>query len=176
LSDQLILVDRNDNIVGHEEKDKCHIIPALLHRAFSIFIINAEGHMLIHKRSALKKTWPGFWTNACCSHPRKDETLEMATKRRLREELGITADLKPLFTFQYEAPFDEEYGENEVDHVFIGMHDGPITADPAEIEAWRFMNIHDLAADVKARPEKYTPWFALALPRVLDTLDREFEI
>ena len=118
VTDFLILVDENDNEVGYEEKELCHLLPTKRHRAFSIFIFNSAGKILIHKRSALKKTWPGFWTNACCSHPRKGESLEEATARRLQEELGFQTQLIHLFTFLYHADYDGTYGENEIDHVF----------------------------------------------------------
>ncbi len=119
--DLLVLVDSEDNIMGYDEKENCHFIPTRLHRAFSIFIINSKGEMLVHKRSRLKNTWPGYWTNACCSHPRKGETLNDATQRRLREELGFACPLKYIFKFQYKSDYDRKYGENEIDNVFIGF-------------------------------------------------------
>jgi isopentenyl-diphosphate delta-isomerase len=166
--DTLILVDTEDRERGFEEKEICHLIPTKLHRAFSIFIINEKGEMLIHKRAGGKKTWPGFWTNACCSHPRKGETLVTATKRRLKEELAVFCPVTHLFSFRYSAEFDATYGENEIDHVFLGTYNGVVKPDPKEIEEWKFVNLEELAIDVEARGEGYTPWFKKALPKVME--------
>lgn len=169
--DELIIVDENDIEIGYGEKDECHLIPAKLHRAFSIFIFNSKGEMLIHKRSGSKKTWPGYWTNACCSHPRKGESLEEATARRLREELGFTCPLDRLFSFYYKADYDPTYGEHEVDHVFKGTYDGDVTPDGNEIEEFTFIPISALREDVQRAPQKYTPWFKQALPAVLEYIN-----
>jgi len=166
--DRLIIVDENDKEIGYGEKDECHLIPAKLHRAFSIFIFNSKGEMLIHKRSGSKKTWPGYWTNACCSHPRKGESLEEATTRRLREELGFTCPLKFLFSFYYKADYDSTYGEHEIDHVFMGTYDGDVTPDRNEVEELMFVPTYVLREDVQRAPQKYTPWFKQALPAVLE--------
>ena len=123
--------------------------------------------MLIHRRSRAKKTWPGFWTNACCSHPRKGESLDSAIQRRMVEELGFSCPVSHLFAFHYEALYDERYGENEVDHVFVGTYDGPVYPDHSEIEEWTFVPFDALGADMAAEPKKYTPWFKEALPGVL---------
>ncbi len=166
--DRLIIVDENDKEIGYGEKDECHLIPAKLHRAFSIFIFNSKGEMLIHKRSGSKKTWPGYWTNACCSHPRKGESLEEATTRRPREELGFTCPLESLFSFYYKADYDSTYGEHEIDHVFMGIYDGDVTPDGNEIEELAFVPVDALIEDVQRSPQKYTPWFRQALPTVLE--------
>jgi isopentenyl-diphosphate Delta-isomerase len=176
VADLLLRVDENDTVIGYEEKERCHLAPTVLHRAFSIFILNSEGKMLIHKRSSLKQTWPGFWTNACCSHPRKGEVLEEALIRRLREELGFEIRSAHLFTFRYKADYDERYGENEIDHVFLGVYDGEVNPDPDEIEEWRFIDLKILRDDVLMNGGKYTPWFKIALPMVLEyiaALDKE---
>jgi isopentenyl-diphosphate delta-isomerase len=174
VTDILVLVDGNDGIVGYEKKERCHLVPTKLHRAFSIFIFNSKGEMLIHRRGPLKKTWPGYWTNACCSHPRKGETLETATMRRLREELGFETPLTHLFSFRYEADYDGQYGENEIDHVFLGIYDGKINQDRDEIEDWRFIDIKGLMEDINVNPETYTPWFKEAMPDVLTCLSDLF--
>lgn len=165
--DMLILVDEADNELGYEEKSSAHAWPAKRHRAFSVFIFNGRGEMLIHRRAADKKTWPGFWTNTCCSHPRKGEATADAAARRLKEELGFTCPLKHVFTFEYSARYDDKIGEHEVDHVFLGRYDGPVNADVNEVAEWKFISVSELLNDVKARPEKYTPWFKLALERVI---------
>ena len=168
--DEVILIDHRDNDIGSEEKDACHRIPTKLHRAFSIFIVNEQGNMLIHKRAVTKKTWPGFWSNACCSHPRKGEGLPEATLRRLHEELGFTCPLQHILTFRYKADYNTEFGENEIDHVFVGQFDGVIKPNKDEIEDWRFISIEELSRDIYKNPEKYTPWFKKALPRVITNL------
>ena len=174
MNDTLVLVDGNDSIIGYEEKEPCHLVPTKLHRAFSIFILNSAGEMLIHQRGSLKKTWPGYWTNACCSHPRKGETLEKAATRRLHEELGFETTLTHLFSFRYEADYDGEYGENEIDHVFLGIYDGKINQDRNEIEDWKFIGIKGLMEDISTNHETYTPWFKEALPGVLTCLSDYF--
>ena len=166
--DTLILVDSKDDVIGYDEKESCHLLPAKLHRAFSIFIIDSKGEMLIHKRSSLKKTWPGFWTNACCSHPRKGESLEEATKNRLMLEMGFTCPLQYLFRFEYASDYDERYGENEIDHVFFGLYDNRPDPNRDEVEEWKFIGLSELLEDVEARSALYTPWFKMALPRVVD--------
>jgi len=167
MADEIILVDQLDNYIGVEEKEACHRIPTKLHRAFSIFVINKHGHMLIQKRAATKKTWPGFWSNACCSHPRKGESLSEATLRRLHEELGFSCSLQHAFSFHYKADYDKEFGENEIDHVFIGQFDGAIRPNNDEIEDWRFTSTEELSDDIHKNPDKYSPWFKNALPKVL---------
>ncbi len=169
--DRLIIVDKDDKEIGWGEKDECHLIPAKLHRAFSIFIFNSKGEMLIHKRSGSKKTWPGYWTNACCSHPRKGEGLEEATTRRLREELGFACLLESLFSFYYKADYDSTYGEHEIDHVFAGTYDGDVTPDRGEVEELAFVPVNTLREDVQRSPQKYTPWFKRALPTVLEHIN-----
>jgi isopentenyl-diphosphate delta-isomerase len=168
--EMLILVDDNDREIAFKDKESCHLIPAALHRAFSIFIVNSQGEMLIHKRQRTKMTWPGYWTNACCSHPRKGEALNEAARRRLTEELGIACDVEPLFKFHYKADYDATYGEHEVDHVFLGIYDGDVKPNIDEIEEHRFMSIDRLMDDLKARSDEYTPWFIMALPGVLERL------
>jgi isopentenyl-diphosphate delta-isomerase len=168
--EMLILVDKDDKEIGYKEKESCHLIPAVLHRAFSIFIVNTKRQMLIHKRQLTKKTWPGFWTNACCSHPRKDESLEHAARRRLREELGIISDVRPLFKFRYEINYDDKYGEYEVDHIFLGVYDGDVKPNKDEIQTHKFMPIDELLKDVRMHGGEYTPWFKLGLPGVLKYL------
>lgn len=170
--DELQLVDPDDHDIGFAEKELCHHIPTTLHRAFSIFIFNKQGQILIHKRADGKKTWPRFWSNACCSHPRKGESLEEATTRRLHEELGFTCPLIHAFTFAYKADYDDHYGENEIDHVFIGIHDGAVKPDEEEIADWKFVPISELLHDIKANPEQYTPWFKVALPGVLQKVSQ----
>ena len=134
--EMLILVDEKDNITGYKNKLECHEGEGILHRAFSIFIFNDAGELLLQKRSAQKHLWPNYWSNSCCSHPRKGEELENATQRRLAEELGISTPLKHLFTFQYYAPYKNIGSEREMCAVFIGksndclLYTSPSPRDP----------------------------------------------
>ena len=166
--EQVILVDSKDNVLGYEEKFKCHHNPVKLHRAISVVIFNDRNEMLITKRSSLKKTWPGFWTNACCSHPRRNETHEEAAKRRVREELGIEIEPKFLFKLEYSAKYDETWGENELDWFFMAKHNGAIKPDKNEVEEWKYIGKEELKKDIKENSNKYTPWFKIALPKVLE--------
>jgi isopentenyl-diphosphate delta-isomerase len=166
--DLLILVDSEDNVLGYEEKEACHDGGGKLHRAFSIFIYNSNGEMLIHKRAPGKMLWGGFWTNSCCSHPRKGEEYLEAAHRRLVEELGFDTELKPLFKFQYQAKFDESGSENELDQVFVGTYDGAVKPNPDEIAEYKFILPQDLLKDIEENPDKYTPWFKLSLGRVIE--------
>ncbi len=165
--EQVVLVDDEDNDIGLKEKMDTHKLPVPLHRAISVIILNNKDEVLITKRASAKKTWPDFWSNTCCSHPRKGETPEAAAKRRLKEELGFTTDLDFLFKFVYEAKFNDELGEHELDHVFLGYYDGPMHVVPAEISEYKFVNIDELKIDMKKHPEKYTPWFKLMFKRFL---------
>jgi isopentenyl-diphosphate delta-isomerase len=124
--------------------------------------------MLITKRSMQKDTWPGFWSNACCSHPREGESTEEAAGRRLGEELGTSAELRFLFKFEYRAEYDTNWGEHELDHVFVGRHTGPLAPDRAEVEDTALIEVKALKQNVCEQPERYTPWFRISLDRVLN--------
>lgn len=172
--DYVILVDEKDNAIGLEDKLIAHSHPARLHRAFSIFILNDRGQLLLQKRSKQKKTWPGFWSNSCCSHPWPEEPIPLCAKRRLVEELGFTCDLKFLFKFQYEAPFNGDWGEHEIDHVFLGYYNGLVQPNPMEVEDFRFLDLDKLRIDVEENANKYTPWFKICLGRFTEYLAVEY--
>lgn len=165
--EEIILVDESDREIGFAEKLAAHQNGGQLHRAFSIFIVDARGQMLLQRRAAAKYHFGGLWTNACCSHPRRGESLEEAVHRRLREELGFDTALRELFAFTYTAT-DEGSGltEREFDHVFVGRFDGEPRHDPAEVDELAWMPLDALTRDVAERPERYTPWFKEALDRV----------
>src|ERR1700716_2473018 len=131
--DSLILVDEADHGVGHLSKALCHEGRGILHRAFSLLIFNGSGELLIQQRSASKRLWPLFWSNSCCSHPRRAETMEAAVQRRLHEERGLRCPLHFLFKSQYQAQFDATGAENELCSVFVGRSTGPVKADRDEI-------------------------------------------
>jgi isopentenyl-diphosphate delta-isomerase len=166
--EEIILVDESDREIGFAEKLAAHRDGGRLHRAFSIFLFDAQGRMLLQKRAAAKYHFGGLWTNACCGHPRRGEVLEAAARRRLREELGVGPELREVFTFVYTAA-DPGSGltEREFDHVFVGrLLDEQARPDPAEIDALRWIDSAELSLDVAAQPERYTPWFAQALERL----------
>ena len=161
----VVLVDANDNDIGTMEKMKAHE-NAVLHRAFSIFIFNTKGEMLIHQRAFSKYHTPGLWTNACCSHPRLGETLQQATSRRLREEMGMEADIKKIFDFVYKADVGQGLIEHEFDHVFVGTTDVLPNINREEVETYSYIKMDDLRNDINLHPEKYTVWFKIAFDRV----------
>jgi isopentenyl-diphosphate delta-isomerase len=158
-SEELILVDVEDNEVGYRSKADCHDGPGVLHRAFSLFLFNDDGELLLQQRSAEKRLWPGYWSNSCCSHPRRGETLPIATMRRLRDELNTAAALEYVYQFCYQAQFSEVGSENELCHVYLGRIDGDIRPNDSEIESIRFIPAKALDEELAAQPQQFTPWF-----------------
>lgn len=158
----VILVDENDNEIGTMEKIEAHE-KAVLHRAFSIFVFNDAGQMMLQQRALSKYHSPGLWTNTCCSHPRPGESLDDATKRRIVEEMGFSCELDEVLSFIYKAPFDHGLTEHELDHVFTGTYNDDPVINPDEVEAWKWVDINDLLKNVKANPDDYTVWFKIAL-------------
>ncbi len=167
--EELILVDESDRPIGFEEKIKVHQDGGKLHRAFSIFVFNERGETLLQLRSAAKYHFGGLWTNACCGHPSRGESLEEAAHRRLKEELGFDTKLREVFSFTYTAT-DPKSGltEREYDHVFVGEFNGVPCPSPKEIDGLRWLNARAVERDIAANPAAYTPWFAIALARVVE--------
>ena len=164
--DRLILVDGKDHILGYEDKARCHQGNGILHRAFSIFIFNSKGQLLLQKRSANKPLWPLYWSNSVCSHPRKGEEYLEAAQRRLKEEINIRTPLHFLFTFQYQASFENIGSENELCAVFIGKSDDPVRVDPQEIAQWRFIELEELDKELQTQPYLFTPWFKMEWEKI----------
>ena len=166
--DDLILVDEHDNPVGYAPKLATHENGGRLHRAFSIFIFNSAGDLLLQQRASGKYHFGGLWTNTCCSHPRRGETTIDAAHQRLRHELGFDTELTEKLSFVYRAA-DPASGltEHEFDHVFVGRFDGVPTPNPEEVGDWKWVRPDELLADIKAHPASYTPWFKLVVERVL---------
>jgi len=162
----LVLVNEADEEVGFESKQRCHDGDGLLHRAFSVFLLSPDGDVLLQQRSEQKRLWPGAWSNTCCSHPRRGETLESAVHRRLREELALAAPVDFLFKFIYHARYGSAGAEHELCHVFAG----PITGHPQinanEIAATKVISAAALDHEVATRPELYSPWLKLEWKRV----------
>jgi len=166
-SDSLILVDEADRGVGHLNKALCHAGRGILHRAFSLLIFNGSGELLIQQRSGAKRLWPLYWSNSCCSHPRRAEAMETAIHRRLYEELGLRCPLHFLFKFQYQAQFDATGAENELCWVYIGRCSDPVKINRDEIHAWRWISPEALDPQMaNAGAGNFTPWFVLEWARV----------
>lgn len=162
---QVILVTENDEEIGIMEKMEAHE-KALLHRAFSVFIFNSKGEMLLQQRALSKYHSGGLWTNACCSHPQPGEKTTEAANRRLKEEMGFQTKLTKLFDFVYKADFDNGLTEYEFDHVFAGEYEGPIEVDKNEVNDFCYKNINDVRDSLVSHPQKYTAWFHLAFPKI----------
>jgi isopentenyl-diphosphate delta-isomerase len=157
----LILVDHDDNDAGYLAKAECHDGSGVLHRAFSVFLFDAYGELLLQQRGANKRLWPMFWSNSCCSHPRKGETLKLATARRLQDELNVGANLEFVYKFSYQASFGEAGSENELCWVYLGRLKDDAQANATEIEALRFVSADELQTEFEETPERFTPWFKL---------------
>jgi isopentenyl-diphosphate Delta-isomerase len=161
--EQVILVDETDQPLGTMEKMEAHR-RAVLHRAFSVFIFNSRGEMLLQQRAQEKYHSAGLWTNACCSHPRPGEDTRAAALRRLREELGFTTDLFKLFEFTYRTAYDNGLTEFEFDHVFVGTYDQEISPNQTEVSDYRYRSMPEIEAELNSAPETYSSWFQLAFP------------
>jgi len=160
-SEDLILVDADDNETGFLSKAQAHDGQGTLHRAFSVFLFNAEGALLLQQRGATKRLWPGYWSNSCCSHPRRGESMQTATRRRLRDELNVDAELEYVYKFSYQAEFGELGSEHELCHVYLGRISGDVRANDHEIENVRFASVADLEAEITATPDQFTPWLLM---------------
>lgn len=158
--ENVILVNERDEQIGTMPKLEAHQ-KAVLHRAFSVFILNDQREIMLQQRAAHKYHSPLLWTNTCCSHQREGETNIEAGNRRLREEMGISAELRELFSFIYKAPFDNGLTEHELDHVMIGFFNGQPELNPDEAADWKWMAVADVRLDMSEHPEKYTVWFRI---------------
>ena len=161
----VILVDEKDRQLGVMEKMEVHQ-KALLHRAFSIFIFNTKGEMLLQKRAADKYHSGGLWTNACCSHPQPGQATAEAAINRLQEEMGFATPIKKAFDFVYKASFDNGLTEHEFDHVFTGIYEGEIIPDKEEVSEYCYKSIEDIKAALQSQPKLYTEWFRIAFPKL----------
>ena len=164
----LILVDPDDQETGSLSKAECHNGDGLLHRAFSVFLFNDRGELLLQQRGAGKRLWPMFWTNTCCSHPRQGESMQLATERRLQQELDTNSTLEFVYKFAYQARFNELGSENELCSVYLGRLEREATANDTEIAALRFVSADELQQEIVAGPERFTPWFKMEWRRLND--------
>ena len=166
----VILVDEKDQPIGTMGKLEVHQ-KALLHRAFSVFIFNEKGEMLLHKRADKKYHSGGLWTNACCSHPRPGEETLTAAQLRLQEEMGFKTELKKAFDFIYKAPFDNGLTEHELDHVMIGYYDENPKINKEEVEDFKWMKLEDVLTDMNEHPNQYTEWFKIIFKEFYDHIE-----
>lgn len=167
--EQVILVNENNEQIGTMAKMEAHE-KAVLHRAFSVFITNDNGEIMLQQRAASKYHSPLLWTNTCCSHQRVGETNIEAGKRRLQEEMGFQAELKELFSFIYKAPFDNGLTEHELDHVMIGSFNAEPNINPDEVEAWKWMSPEAIKEDISNNPKEYTAWFKIIFDKFYEHL------
>jgi isopentenyl-diphosphate delta-isomerase len=164
----LILVDEQDQEIGSRTKRECHAGDGILHRAFSIFTFNQANELLLQQRARNKPLWPGYWSNTCCSHPRRGETMDDAVSRRLQQELGFECPLDYLYKFKYHAQYEAVGSEHEYCWVYHGRYDGPVDPNMSEIESWRFIGIEALEEELQVQPEQFTPWFKLEWTHIRD--------
>lgn len=172
MKEKVILVNERDEPLGLMEKMEAHE-KGLLHRAFSVFVVDDENNLLLQQRAIIKYHSGGLWTNTCCSHPRQNETTLEAAHRRLIEEMGFDCDLKPLTTFIYKAELDHGLTEHELDHVFIGQWRGRPLINKEEVENFKWMHVDDVEADIAANPDKYTAWFKIIYQEFLNHVRHE---
>ena len=160
-NEALIIVDAQDRILGHGTKAELHQGAGTLHRAFSIFLFNEAGDVLLQQRSADKPLWADYWSNTCCSHPRRGESYGVATRRRLKEELGVEAELRFTHRFRYQAQVSAEGAEHELCSVYVGRIDGDPMPNPQEVSDWQWISPSALDEWLDTNPENLTPWFKL---------------
>ena len=165
-SEQLILVNSEDEEIGTMDKDSCHDGDGLLHRAFSLFIFNAQGKLLVQQRHPSKRLWPMYWSNSCCSHPRQGEHIDEAVHRRLEQELGLASELEFRFKFEYTAPFGLDGTEHELCSVYIGRTDATPIINTTEINDWRWVAPQELDSELSANGDRYTPWLKIEWDRL----------
>jgi isopentenyl-diphosphate delta-isomerase len=169
--EKVILVNELDEPIGLMPKLEAHE-KALLHRAFSVFVMNKKGEMMLQQRALEKYHSPGLWTNTCCSHQRAGEDNLEAGKRRLMEEMGFQTELSELFSFIYKAPFDNGLTEHEFDHVMIGQYDKEPVINPKEVASWKWMSVEAVKSDIELHPEIYTAWFKIIFDKFYNHLSK----
>lgn len=160
MEEQVILVDEQDNPIGLMPKLEAHQ-KALLHRAFSVFILNEKGELMLQQRAKHKYHSPGLWTNTCCSHQRDGETNIQAGKRRLQEEMGFSTELKEVTSFIYKAPFENGLTEHEFDHILLGYYEDDPVINLNEVSSWKWMSLEEVKNDIDQNQDHYTIWFVI---------------
>ena len=171
--EMLIVVNPDNQVLDYLDKETCHRGEGILHRAFSIFIFNDKGEVLLQQRSAEKPLWPLIWSNSCCSHPRKGEDLQQSTARRLREELGIESELTYLYTFRYHARYKDIGSEREICAVFVGKSNQDVQVNPTEIADIEWVAADELTRRIKETPERFSPWMKMEWDRLQEDYSSE---
>jgi isopentenyl-diphosphate delta-isomerase len=169
--EKVVLVDVNDNEIGVMEKMEAHE-KGLLHRAFSIFIFNSKGEILLQKRSNKKYHSGGLWSNTCCSHPRPGEELNRATSRRLMEEMGMSTTLFPTFSFQYKSNLDHDMIEHELDHVYVGYSNDIPEPNKEEVEGYCYLLPETLELGFEKNPGEYTEWLKICFKELMNYINK----
>ena len=162
----LILVDASDREIGYLDKTACHDGGGVLHRAFSLFIFNPAGELLLQRRASSKRLWPSFWSNSCCSHPRRGEAMDEAVQRRMGQEIGLQTPVSFVYKFEYQARFGTLGTEHELCSVYIGKTSQEPTINTTEIDEWRWISAIDLDAELAASQDRFTPWFQMEWQRL----------
>ena len=160
----LFVVNKNDEVIGRETREKCHAGNGLLHRAITVFLFNNNGELLITQRSGKKTLWPGGWDTSCSTHVYEGESYEQAGERRLLQELGVSCSLKHILTFQYQVRFNENSSEHEMCALLVGAYDGVVKPNPNEVSDYRWMTLET----VRTADSSYTPWLTIALQKYLE--------
>jgi isopentenyl-diphosphate delta-isomerase len=171
MQDYVIVVNASDEEMGQEEKLRAHRVP-VLHRAFSVFVLDERGAMLVQRRADGKYHSAGLWSNACCGHPRPSEPVIAAAGRRLREEMGIACPLVAAGTVAYSIDVGGGLREDEFNHVLFGCFGGEPRPDPSEVSGWQWMTPAAVDAALRDTPCPFTPWFPVVLDRLLEWIDR----
>ena len=169
MEEQVVLVSEKDEVLGLMDKMQAHE-NGILHRAFSVFLFNEQGEILLQKRAASKYHSPNQWTNAVCSHPRNEETYLSAAQRRMQEELGIEAEITPKFHFIYKADVGQNLWEHELDHVFTGTYEGEFQLNEEEVAEVKYISMEELELEMTETPEHFTEWFKIILKEYKDHL------
>lgn len=171
-SDQepLILVDSADREIGFLDKSSCHDGDGVLHRAFSLFIFDPRGALLLQQRAAGKRLWPCYWSNSCCSHPRRGESMSEAVQRRMEQELGLRAPVRFVYKFEYQARFGDLGTEHELCWVYVGQTAEQPVINTTEIDHWRWVSPEALDAELAGAADTFTPWFRMEWQRLRDDL------
>jgi len=165
----ILTVDEKDNIIGTEEKNKCHDGKGILHRAFMAIVLNSKNELLLTRRSQKKRLWPGFWDGSIASHVHDGESYEAAAKNRLLQELGVKCqDVKHLFKIKYYAPFKNLGSENEICAALLTKGIDSIFPNKKEISDYKFVSMDEIKKDIKENSKKYTPWFLLIFDKFVD--------
>ncbi len=172
--ERVILVDERDRPIGSMPKLEAHQ-KALLHRAFSVFVLNNKGELMLQQRAHHKYHSPSLWTNTCCSHQREGESNITAGIRRLQEEMGFTTPLSDVLSFIYKAPFDNGLTEHEFDHVLLGYYEESPVINPKEVADWRWMSLEEVETGIQNNPEKYTIWFKIIFERFYEYIKQKDE-